>query len=197
MTKQERQQFVENLARKTMEQVEPESKDLELFDIYSEEYFKYPKKALEGMQVKDRPVGSGFGIGEIILVPILLWLGSKIADKVIDKLLDRGWNLIVEDLSKDKPSNPIIRFLKNILKKFGFKSAAKSTKSTPLDLSILPPLTIVEKQQLRQETLAEPEVKALVSQYNLSDTLIVSLIDAMVANLPAQSQSATVIDYET
>lgn len=193
MTKQGRKQFVENLARKTLEQVDPESKDLELFDIYSEEYFQYPKKALEGMQVKDRPVGSGFGIGEIILVPIILWLGSKIADKVIDKLLDRGWNLIIEDLSKDEPSNPVIRFFKNLLNKFGLKSAAKSTS---LDLSILPPLTILEKQQLCQETLADSEVKALVSQYNLSDTLIASLVDAMVANLPAQYQSTTLTDYE-
>lgn len=181
MTEEVRQQFVEDLARKTLEQIEPESKELKQFDIYSEEYFRSPKKALEGMQVKDRPVGSGFGIGEIVLAPILLWLGSKIAEKVTDKLLEGGLNLLSEDFSKDEPSNPVIRFFKGFLKKLGFGSAVKSA---PLELSMLPPLTIVEKQQLRQQTLADPEVKALVSKYNLSDTLIVSLVDAMVAYLP-------------
>ncbi|KAM3114000.1 hypothetical protein [Phormidesmis sp. 146-33] len=181
MTEEGRKQLVEDLARKTLEQIEPESKELKQFDIYSEEYFRSPQKALEGMQVKDRPAGSGLGIGEIVLIPILLWLGSKIADKVTDKILDRGWNLMIEDLSKDEPANPVIRFLKSLFRKLDF---GRAVKSTPSKLSILPPLTIAEKQELRQETLADPEVKALVSQYKLSDALLVSLVDAMVANLP-------------
>jgi hypothetical protein len=181
MIKKKSQQLVEDLARKTLEQIEPASKELKQFDIYSEEYFRSPKKALEGMQIKDRPIGSGFGIGEIVLAPILLWLGSKIADKVTDKLLERGLNLLSEDFSRDKPSSPVVRFLKEFLKKIGFVSAVKSP---PLELSILPPLTMIEKQHLQQQTLADPEVKALVSKYKLSETLIVSLVDAMVANLP-------------
>lgn len=184
MAKEGREQFVEDLARKTLVQIEPESRELEQFDIYSEEYFRSPKKALEGMQVKDKPVGSGFGIGEIVLVPILLWLGSKIAEKATDKLLERGWNLLSEDFSKDEPSSAVTRFLKGFLKKMGFGSVVKPQ---PLELSMLPPLTIVEKQQLRQQTLADPEVKALVSKYKLSNTLIESLVDAMVANLPVNS----------
>jgi len=181
MTEKGSQQLVEDLARKTLEQIEPASKELKQFDIYSEEYFRSPEKALEGMQIKDRPVGSGFGIGEIVLAPILLWLGSKIAEKVTDKLIEGGLNLLSEDFSKNEPSSPVIRFLKGFLKKLGFRSAVKSP---PLALSMLPPLTIVEKQQLRQQTLADPEVKALVSKYKLSDALVVSLVDAMVANLP-------------
>jgi len=181
MTEEGYQQLVEDLARKTLEQIKPESEELKQFDIYSEEYFRSPKKALEGMQVKDRPAGTGFGIGEIVLAPILLWLGSKIAEKVTDKLLEGGLNLMSEDFSKDEPSNLVIRFFKGLLKKLGLGSAVKSA---PLELSMLPPLTIVEKQQLRQQTLADPEVKALVSKYKLSDTLIVSLVDKMVANLP-------------
>ena len=186
MTEKGSQQLVEDLARKTLEQIEPASKELKQFDIYSEEYFRSPKKALEGMQVKDRPVGSGFGIGEIVLAPILLWLGSKILEKVTDKILEGGWNLVSEDFSKDEPSNSVIRFLKGVLKKLGLGNVARSA---PLELSMIPPLTIVEKQQLRQQTLADPEVKALVSRYELSDTLIVNLVDAMVANLPVNPDS--------
>ena len=181
MTEEGRQQLVEDLARKTLEQIEPGSKELRQFDIYSEEYFRSPKKALEGMQVKDRPAGSGLGIGEIVLIPILLWLGSKLADKVTDKILERGWSFMVEDLSKDEPSNPVIRFLKSLFRRLDF---GRAVTSTPSKLSILPPLTIAEKQELCQETLADPEVKALVSKYKLSDALLVSLVDAMVVNLP-------------
>ena len=182
MTEEWHQQFVEDLARRTLEQIEPESKELKQFAIYSEEYFRSPKKVLEGMQVKDTPVGSGFGIGEIVLAPILLWLGSKIADKVTDKILEGGLKLMSEDFSKDEPSNLVIRFFKGLLKKLGLGSAVKSAS---LELSMLRPLTIVEKHQLlRQQTLADPEVKALVSEYKLSDTLILRLVDAMVANLP-------------
>lgn len=181
MTETAHNQLVADLARKTLEQIKPGSKDLELFDIYSEEYFRLPQQALAGMEVKNRPLGSGFGIGEIILVPILLWLGGKIADKVTDKLLDRGLHLMVSGLSQDESANPALRLIKRLLQKFGF---GKTVKSTPAELAILPPLTIAEKQALRAETLVDPEVKALVSRYQLSETLIVSLVDAMVANLP-------------
>lgn len=181
MTETTHNQLVVDLARKTLEQIEPKSKELERFDIYSEEYFRSPKQALAGMEVKNRPLGSGFGIGEIILVPILLWLGGKIADKVTDKLLDRGLNLMVTGVSQEEPSNPALRLIKRLLQKLGF---GKTVKSTSAELAILPPLTIAEKQALRAETLVDPQVKALVSKYQLSETLLVSLVDAMVDNLP-------------
>jgi hypothetical protein len=187
MAESENQKLIEDLARKTLEQIEPGSKELKQFDIYSEEYFKSPKKALEGMEVKDRPLGSGFGIGEIILIPFLLWLGGKITDKVTDKLLEHTLSFAAEDMSKDEPSSPILRFIKQFLRKVGFE---REVKTRPLELSMLPSLTITEKQELRKETLADPEVKALVSRYNLSNELVVKLVDAMVANLPINSNQS-------
>ena len=179
MTQDRRKQFVADLAFKTLEQIEPGSRELDDFEIYSEEYFKSPKKVLDGMEVKDRPIGSGLGVGEVLLTPVLLWLGGKIADKVTDMILDR----LINDIAQDRPSNPVIRFFKNFLSKFGVGKKAKST--------LPPPLTIRQKQVIREETLADPEVKALVSKYKLSNDLVVNLVDAMVANLPSQSTNET------
>jgi hypothetical protein len=182
MTEKGHRQLVADLARKTLEQIDPDSEELKLFNIYSEDYFRSPKKALEGMKVKETPVGGGFGVGEAILIYILLWLGQKVADKAIDRLLDRGFDFIEKDLSQAQPSNPALRLLKQLLQKLGLWTV----KSTPLDLSTLPPLTIIQQQQVREETLADPDVKALALEYQISDIQIVRWVDATVANLPVK-----------
>lgn len=179
MTEKGSKQLAADLARKTLEQIEPESEELRLFDIYSEDYFRSPKKALERM--KDTPMGGG-GIGEAILVFILLKLADKAIEKLLDKGLDKGLDFIEKDLSKDQPSNPALRLFKRLLQKLGFGTV----KSPPLDLSILPPVTIAQQQEIRERILADFEVKALIRESQLSEAQIVRLIDQTVANLPVK-----------
>lgn len=166
-----RQQTVEELALKSLKDIEPNSDELEFFDATSEEYFRNPDRVLEGAKVEDRPVGSGFGIGEVLLAPVLLWLGSK--------LLDLAWSLVKKPIEEEL-GPPVSRFIKKLLKKFGIVKEAKPTT--------FPPLTPPELQQLRQQALADSELKRLVAEYKLSDALAVKLVDTMIANIPTVSK---------
>jgi hypothetical protein len=166
-----RHETVEELALKSLKDIEPNSDELDLFNATSEEYFSNPDQVLEGIKVEDKPAGIGFGIGEILLTPVLLWLGNK--------LLDLAWGLVKKPLEEEL-GPPVGRFIKKLLKKFGIVKEAKPTT--------FPPLTPPELQQLRQQALADSELKRLVAEYKLSDALAVKLVDTMIANIPTVSK---------
>lgn len=166
-----RQQTVEELALKSLRDIEPNSDEMAFFDATSEEYFRNPDKVLEGVKVEDRPVGSGLGIGEILLTPVLLWLGGK--------LLDLAWDLVKKPIEEELAPS-VSRFIKKLLRKYGIVKEAKPTT--------FPPLSPVELQQLRQKALSDSELKRLITECKLSDALAVQLVDTMIANIHTVSK---------
>ena len=165
-----RQQSVANLAYSTLEQIAPDSQELGLFQATQEEYFRNPQRALDGIQVDDRPVGSGLGIGEIILTPVLLWIGGK--------LLDLAWELVKAPVEEEL-SGPVSRFIRRLLQRLGL---AKESRSADF-----PVLTLAQQQQLRQKTLADHELQQLVKQYALAPELTTQLVNVMVSKIPTAS----------
>ncbi|MGH7999436.1 MAG: hypothetical protein ACREPR_08425 [Brasilonema sp.] len=175
MTEALRNQLVADLARGTLEQIEPDSDELELFEATSEEFFRNPDRVFEGVQVKDRPLGSGFGIGEIILTPVLLWLANK--------LLDLAWSLVVQKPIENKLSERVNRFINRLLSKLGLVK--------PAETSTFPTLTPTQLQQLREKTLADAQLQKLVREYKLSNAMMARLVNVMVANIPVKITALT------
>jgi hypothetical protein len=161
------QQLIANLAYDTLKQVNPDSEEIPLFQVTQEAYFRNPQKALEGVKVEDRPVGSGLGIGEALLTPVLLWLGGK--------LLDLAWDLVKKPIEEEL-SDPVSRFIRRLFKQLGLFKQPKPVT--------LPVLTLKQQQQLRQMTLADAEVQQLAAHYSLAPELTIKLVDVMVSKIP-------------
>jgi hypothetical protein len=166
-----RQQPVAELAYETLQQLEPDSQELALFQATQEEYFRNPQRALDGMRVKDRPIGSGLGIGELILTPVLLWLGGK--------LLDLAWDLVKKPIEEEL-SDPVSRFIRQLLQRFGLVK--------PDQPDHFPALTPAQKEQLQRLTLADGEFQKLAKQHALAPDLTTQLVTVMVNQIPTTAE---------
>lgn len=155
-------QLITDLARETLAEVAPN--ELELFPAISKAYFRNPTKVLDDAET-DKPLGAGTVVGEMILIPVILWLANKI--------VDLAWDILVKKPLVDGDGiERISQFIKSLLSKLGLGKQERP--------KALPKMTINELQLLHKNLLADPDFYRITGRYNLSPEQMNQLISRMI-----------------